>query len=161
MHAVDDIRRKGSTKNFSTRPGEGFQQEVRETYHQTNFRDVLAQVSDRKHFSMMPQILTIKMAKIDENMEVMAQIKMNVDTYDAQVKAQQSASECSDRELAPDRDEREDEIEETGLAHCAFGSAIPGSITSHNISNNFDTRIRRFLQDEFEIQIDTREHLHV
>lgn len=45
MHAPDDIRRKGATKNFSTRPGEGFQQEVREAFGQTNFREVLGQVS--------------------------------------------------------------------------------------------------------------------
>jgi hypothetical protein len=46
MHVIDDIRRKGATKNFSTRPGEGFQQEVRETYNQTNFRELQVQVSD-------------------------------------------------------------------------------------------------------------------
>lgn len=35
-HIVDDITQKGTTGNYSTRPGEGFIQEAKEAYHQTN-----------------------------------------------------------------------------------------------------------------------------
>jgi hypothetical protein len=44
-HILEDIRRKGTTNRGSTRPGEGFQQEVAEVYKQTNFKNVAPQAS--------------------------------------------------------------------------------------------------------------------
>ena len=32
LHVVDDIQQKGTTPNYSTRPGEGFQQEAVQAY---------------------------------------------------------------------------------------------------------------------------------
>lgn len=43
-HALADLRRKGCIDGYSTRPGEGFQQEVKQAYRQTNFKSVEAQV---------------------------------------------------------------------------------------------------------------------
>lgn len=43
-HIEDDITRKGTTGNYSTRPGEGFIQEAKEAYHQTNGKDAEQQV---------------------------------------------------------------------------------------------------------------------
>jgi hypothetical protein len=43
-HVIEDIVQKGTTDNFSTRPGEGFIQEVNEAYGQTNKRNADAQV---------------------------------------------------------------------------------------------------------------------
>ena len=37
---------KGTTDNFSTRPGEGFQQEAAQAYAQTNGKNAEHQVSD-------------------------------------------------------------------------------------------------------------------
>lgn len=43
-HVIDDIKEKGTTGNYSTRPGEGFLQEVEEAYNQTNKRNPDMQV---------------------------------------------------------------------------------------------------------------------
>ena len=47
-HVIEDIRQKGATPNFSTRLGEGFQQEVAEAYDQTNKRNPDRQVRIQK-----------------------------------------------------------------------------------------------------------------
>ncbi|KIJ48723.1 hypothetical protein M422DRAFT_162220, partial [Sphaerobolus stellatus SS14] len=44
IHLPEDLRAKGMTDNYSTRPGEGFQQEVQQAYDQTNFRNAEPQV---------------------------------------------------------------------------------------------------------------------
>jgi hypothetical protein len=43
-HIIEDIRRKGTTDNMSTRPGEGFQQEAAEAYEQSNKKQAEKQV---------------------------------------------------------------------------------------------------------------------
>lgn len=43
-HVDDDILTKGVTSNYVTRPGEGFQQEVKQLYRHTNFREAELQV---------------------------------------------------------------------------------------------------------------------
>ncbi|KIJ40358.1 hypothetical protein M422DRAFT_256913 [Sphaerobolus stellatus SS14] len=55
MHLPWDLRTKASTDNYTTRAGEGFQQEVQQAYDQTNFRNT------------EPQIV-----RIDENQEAIA-----------------------------------------------------------------------------------------
>ncbi|KIJ46835.1 hypothetical protein M422DRAFT_249579 [Sphaerobolus stellatus SS14] len=54
------------TENYTTRPGEGFQQEVKQAYNQTNVRETEQQ-----------------MVRIDENHEAIACFTMAVDSYDA------------------------------------------------------------------------------
>jgi hypothetical protein len=97
------------------------------------------------------------MTKIDENLEVMAQIKMNVDFYDAYLN---SLSE-RDPEFEPDRDEHENETEETEDSHCGFGSAVSGLTLSRQLPENFDSRLRAFLRQEFEITINDQELIQV
>lgn len=53
-HALVDLRRKGCIDNYSTRPGEGFQQEVKQAYRQTNFKNVEIQV--KTFSSILPKI---------------------------------------------------------------------------------------------------------
>lgn len=43
-HVIQDIREKGTTNNYSTRPGEGFHQEVQEAWEQTNGKNTDPQV---------------------------------------------------------------------------------------------------------------------
>lgn len=43
-HVVDDIQTKGALQNQSTRPSEGFQQEVKQQYNRTDKRAVERQV---------------------------------------------------------------------------------------------------------------------
>ncbi|KIJ48583.1 hypothetical protein M422DRAFT_162395 [Sphaerobolus stellatus SS14] len=65
-HLPFDLRSKASTDNYTTRPGEGFQQEVQQAFDQTNFRDTEPQ-----------------MTRIDENQEAIARITMAVEQYDS------------------------------------------------------------------------------
>ncbi len=44
-HVFQDIRQKGTTDNFSTRTGEGFQQEAAQAFEQTNMKNAEHQVS--------------------------------------------------------------------------------------------------------------------
>jgi len=52
-HVVKDIEQKGTTDNFSTRPGEGFIQEVNEAYKQTNKRNADRQVRSCRHKALV------------------------------------------------------------------------------------------------------------
>ncbi|KAG1789218.1 hypothetical protein EV424DRAFT_1550329 [Suillus variegatus] len=61
-HIIPDIRQKGTLDNYETRVGEGFHQEVQEAYKQTNCKDTEPQ-----------------MARIDENLEAVARIRMLID----------------------------------------------------------------------------------
>ncbi|KIJ58811.1 hypothetical protein HYDPIDRAFT_33775 [Hydnomerulius pinastri MD-312] len=61
-HVIEDIKQKGALNNYSTRPGEGFHQEVQEAYEQTNCKNTDPQ-----------------MARIDENQEAVAHIRMLID----------------------------------------------------------------------------------
>ncbi|KAA1474760.1 hypothetical protein DENSPDRAFT_906474 [Dentipellis sp. KUC8613] len=64
-HLPSDIRNKGATINYSTRPGEGFQREMKEAYRTTNFKDTERQMS-----------------QVDANMEAIAHIRLQVDDAD-------------------------------------------------------------------------------
>lgn len=58
-HVIEDIEQKGATNNFSTRPGEGFIQEVNEAYKQTNKRNADQQVRNfRNEIVITHNILT-------------------------------------------------------------------------------------------------------
>lgn len=43
-HVIQDIEERGTTNNFTTRPGEGFQQEAAQVYKRTNRKDTESQV---------------------------------------------------------------------------------------------------------------------
>ncbi|KAJ7079129.1 hypothetical protein B0H15DRAFT_859196 [Mycena belliarum] len=64
IHAIDDFVSKGTSRNMTTRVGEGFQQEVEKMYHKTNGKRAERQISLQ-----------------DENEEAMARIKMAVDEW--------------------------------------------------------------------------------
>ncbi|KAF8575048.1 hypothetical protein K439DRAFT_1623878 [Ramaria rubella] len=68
-HLGYDIVNKGATNNYSTRVGEGFQQEAQQAYIQTNGKKVEG-----------------RMITIDENQEAIACIRMTVDAYDIATK---------------------------------------------------------------------------
>ncbi|KAJ7826690.1 hypothetical protein B0H14DRAFT_3722265 [Mycena olivaceomarginata] len=65
-HVIPDIEDKGPPAGYSTRPGEGFHQEVKEAFNQTNFKNTDPQLT-----------------RIDENKEAFARIRMAIDEYDA------------------------------------------------------------------------------
>ncbi|KIJ43728.1 hypothetical protein M422DRAFT_169582, partial [Sphaerobolus stellatus SS14] len=84
MHLPWDLRAKASTDNYTTRPGEGFQQEVQQAYDQTNFRNTEPQ-----------------MVRIDENQEAIARITMAVEHYDRAKEALTEEENENDGEEAP------------------------------------------------------------
>ncbi|KIJ42288.1 hypothetical protein M422DRAFT_254693 [Sphaerobolus stellatus SS14] len=61
VHIPFDLRAKAAVDNYTTRPGEGFQQEVQQAYDQTNFRDTEPQ-----------------MVCIDENQECRKNLKCRI-----------------------------------------------------------------------------------
>ncbi|KIJ40757.1 hypothetical protein M422DRAFT_256168 [Sphaerobolus stellatus SS14] len=63
----------------STRPGEGFQQEVQQAYSQTNFKNTESQIT-----------------RIDENQEAIARIRMFVDLNDVEISKAMSAEDLTD-----------------------------------------------------------------
>lgn len=99
-----DIREKGTTDNFSTRIGEGFQQESAQAFGQTNMKNAEHQVSafDSWRHPKTPKFL-LKMSVIDEKQEAIASIRMAVDNDNLA----QLTSEDSDLKLCdvdPDLD---------------------------------------------------------
>ncbi|KIJ52257.1 hypothetical protein M422DRAFT_129242, partial [Sphaerobolus stellatus SS14] len=71
--------------NYTTRPGEGFQQEVQQAYDQTNFCDTEPQ-----------------MVCIDENQEAIARISMAVNSYDESQRAKNLEENENDGGEAPE-----------------------------------------------------------
>jgi hypothetical protein len=82
---------------------------------------------------------------------------MNLDLYDANLKSLAK----KDPKFEPDHEEHEDETDETDHSHCTFGSALPGRIPSHQLADNFDARLRKFLREEFGIAISDQEYIQV
>ncbi|KIJ31105.1 hypothetical protein M422DRAFT_267313 [Sphaerobolus stellatus SS14] len=130
IHLPGDLRAKGMTDNYSTRPGEGFQQEVQQAYDQTNFRNA------------EPQML-----KIDENQEVIARIRMSVDRLDAQSSLEREELDSTDDGPLASPSETE--------AHWALGSPLskcdPDRVEEANSQHpgfrRVTTRLTEFLSE--------------
>ncbi|KII90328.1 hypothetical protein PLICRDRAFT_107314, partial [Plicaturopsis crispa FD-325 SS-3] len=80
-HGPRDIRARGTTDNFSTRPGEGVQQEVREAYEETNGKNAESQMTRR-----------------DANHEAVARIRMTIDD-DERARMEANAAEPDDEDV--------------------------------------------------------------
>lgn len=106
-HVFQDIREKGTTDNFSTRIGEGFQQEAAQAFEQTNMKNAEHQVGafDSWRCPERPKFL-LKMSVIDEKQEAIACIRMAVDNNNlAQLNSDDS--DDSDLNVDPDMDSEE------------------------------------------------------
>ncbi|KZT29211.1 hypothetical protein NEOLEDRAFT_1086238 [Neolentinus lepideus HHB14362 ss-1] len=133
-HAPSDIRAKGTTDNYSTRPGEGFQQEASEAYEQTNRKGAEHQ-----------------MVRIDENQEAMAHIRMAVND-DASARSRKAHADEQDDDDFEDHGAMIDQRSES--QHWALG-APDGSWTNSRlweelaadkeVFRSFDTRLRNFI----------------
>ncbi|KAK6984567.1 hypothetical protein R3P38DRAFT_2575663, partial [Favolaschia claudopus] len=131
-HVIQDIRTKGTTNHFSTRPGEGFQQEAREAYNQTNFKDVVPQ-----------------MTRIDENQESIARIRMAIDEYEKQRTLDEK-----------EEDNIEESSNHSAITPASWRFGAPERITNsraftdilkalgHSIGD-FDTMLRDFIAETF------------
>ena len=148
-HIIEDIRRKGTTDNTSTRPGEGFQQEAAEAFEQTNKKNAEKQVCSLSitHFIIqVPLTLVIQMVKIDANQEAIALIRMAIDN-DNKSRIVQAETDINDRE--PDS-------EVLSLKqHWTFGSRSSTRLDSRVLEKqlasddhdfiSFDERLRSFI----------------
>ncbi|KAJ7754718.1 hypothetical protein B0H14DRAFT_2219703, partial [Mycena olivaceomarginata] len=90
-HIIDDLREKlkGTTNHQTTRLGEGFHQEVKEAYAQTNGKDE-----------------DPELARIDENREAAALIHMRINDSD---QAKQKATDKASAEEEPSEDTDSDQ----------------------------------------------------
>ncbi|KAF7314762.1 hypothetical protein MKEN_00950200 [Mycena kentingensis (nom. inval.)] len=137
-HVLKDIWDKGTTNHGSTRPGEGFQQEAKAAYEQTNRKEVERQ-----------------MVRHDEILESMARIRMNIDNHDRAIREELDA----DGDVDADDDLDEEPVDAVEDAHWAFGAPVPGGlknlrVLAHLMVNNpayadFDYRLRKHIQDEY------------
>ncbi|KAJ7709357.1 hypothetical protein B0H14DRAFT_2415016, partial [Mycena olivaceomarginata] len=144
-HAGSDIREKGATKNMSTRPGEGFQQEVTRHYNRTNGRDAERQ-----------------MVVIDENEEAMARLDMIVADAEA----------CENQKSEDTDDDADDTVEPAGSLTVHWRLSAPDNrMTSRRFEtemsrtaggeafNGFDIALRQFLSHHYPEQVITFEEI--
>ncbi|KAJ7663215.1 hypothetical protein DFH06DRAFT_1395296 [Mycena polygramma] len=121
-HVFDDITNKGVPTGYSTRPGEGFHQEVKEAFEQTNFKNT------------DPQL-----ARIDENKEAFARIRMAVDEYDT-LRSTEDVGE-----------DYEDFDREGSDLHWSLGSPlkwVTAETLQHELKDrNFAANLRTFLNE--------------
>lgn len=134
-HAVDDLRRKGCIDGYSTRPGEGFQQEVKQAYRQTNYKNVEAQ-----------------MVRIDENQEAVAQIRMFVDQFDT------ARESLNDEDLADEVIAREGHLIENNYSLGSRSATMKLSMveTHHRKDSNFSHFASKLLEFMDEIPQEQR-----
>jgi len=155
--AYEDIPLAGVTGNSTTRPGEGFQQEVKEIYLLTNRRNVEKQVSQENDSKSL--LRDEQMTNIDEDRELIAQIRMRCD----EAKKQEADREQQARGGEKGSDDttllEADDLETGGElnAHWQLGS---GSRSWRQISqfvesqygaiySELDMRLRAFIVAEY------------
>lgn len=84
-HVEEDIMQRGPTHNFSTLPGEGFQQEAAQAYKQTNGKNAELQVCtvfyQHTHQKRL-DLLFLKMTQKDQDLEAVATIRMAINDND-------------------------------------------------------------------------------
>ncbi|KZT42297.1 hypothetical protein SISSUDRAFT_1016075 [Sistotremastrum suecicum HHB10207 ss-3] len=115
-HALADVRLKGATHNYSARPGEGMIQEVKQAYEDSNGKNV-----------------EVRMALIDQDQEIMAQMNEWLKLYD-----KQSQMEDTDSDEEPEIESKlskstKDKVDLSPTTdHHALGSPIrAGRIVGH------------------------------
>ncbi|KIM72356.1 hypothetical protein PILCRDRAFT_93491 [Piloderma croceum F 1598] len=123
-HVIQDIEQKG----------EGFLQEVKEAYNQTNGKDA-----------------EVQMAKIDKNQEVIARIQMLIDEYD---KARQFR-DAKDEEL-PDEEEQQKSAE--NQCHWSLG-APDRLLTAKALEQLFEQTSPFFRQFDWKLKSFLRKYI--
>ncbi|KAF8520305.1 hypothetical protein JB92DRAFT_3285845 [Gautieria morchelliformis] len=132
-HLYYDITHKGATNNYTTRVGEGFQQEVQQAYLQTNFKN---------------------MTRIDEDQEAIASIYMAVDAYDLELQSQIE-------EGTESQDYRKRKKQQQSQGHWRLGSQQKGTTTQKLMTTfqdksafrNFHKNLIGYLRETFSEDI--------
>ncbi|KIJ33453.1 hypothetical protein M422DRAFT_264557 [Sphaerobolus stellatus SS14] len=134
IHLPEDIENKGCTENYSTRPGEGFQQEGSPASIWTNFKNTESQITH-----------------IDENQEAIACIRMFVDLHDEELSKAMSAEDLTDGNEPPPRPVR-----------CQDNYAVGSPLTKITIDilentkgnlplyRSFRSKLHEFLKSELD-----------
>ncbi|KIJ23362.1 hypothetical protein M422DRAFT_276077 [Sphaerobolus stellatus SS14] len=144
VHLPEDLRAKGSTINYTTRPGEGFQQEVQQAYNQTNFKNTETQ-----------------MTQIDENQEAIARIRTAVNTHDQLMAANLQEQDMTNGDGCP--------TPVVSKNHWALGSPLH-SISAKKYAlqyvgtlgfRNFEKKLLSFLSEHIDAPENLLEPLHI
>ncbi|KAJ7696268.1 hypothetical protein B0H17DRAFT_929612 [Mycena rosella] len=134
-HVIDDLREKGTTNHYTTRLGEGFHQEVKAAYGQTNGKNEDTQL-----------------ARLDENHEAIALIRMRVEKSDEALR--QKASEDEEDEDTADRGSTSDPGSSDDHWSCGASLAwttsniLEDQMRGDRLYANFDAKLRKLLADE-------------
>lgn len=149
-HGIDSIEDMGATPNQSTRPGEGFIQEVKQQYHRTNGRDVEKQVRKSFHPHCLARSVSWQMTTQDAWGEVIAQIRTAVDM----VTATKDSVAADSQESAPSR---EDAGTDNSHMRVSFGAPIgrwedarsveAQLLTLDDAFRGLDAKLRKFIAD--------------
>ncbi|KIJ49008.1 hypothetical protein M422DRAFT_246784, partial [Sphaerobolus stellatus SS14] len=144
LHLPEDLHAKGSTVSYTTRPREGFQQEVKQAYDQTNFKNTEPQ-----------------MTRIDENQEAIARIRTAVDIHDKLMDIALQEENITDGDECP-----EPIISQN---HWSLGSPLR-TISAKQFElrqvgrpgfGHFEKKLRSFLSDNIDAQEKPLEPLEI
>lgn len=129
-HVPQDIREKGTVDNFSTRYGEGFQQEAAQSFGQTNMKEAEHQ-----------------MCIIDEKQEAIARIRMAIDNDKKARLNLELAEDINEREVL----DLESESSTTWRFGSPEGKKMNLRVVAVNLANDnhqyrsLDERLRDFI----------------
>ncbi|PCH36191.1 hypothetical protein WOLCODRAFT_86299, partial [Wolfiporia cocos MD-104 SS10] len=93
QHAFQDIKEKGVTRNYNTKPNEKMHRSLKKAYQQTNYKDIADQILTRSH-----------------NHQVASLIRSRIDDYDAYIDYMKNGP-------------IQEDIDNDGLSNISFGSA--------------------------------------
>ena len=147
------MRNKGATDNFSTRTGEGFQQEAAQAFEQTNMKNAEHQVRFLQFVLLLAllvqvQLTNSKMCIIDEKQEAIARIRMAIDN-DKKVRLNLESAEDTAEDRAPL--DLEPESSKTWQLGSPEGKKTNFRITAADLSkddpcyHDLDKRLRDFI----------------
>ncbi|KAF7967343.1 hypothetical protein HWV62_34677 [Athelia sp. TMB] len=142
-HAASDIEQRGATQNFSTRPGEGFQQESAQAYEQTNRKNTDPQMS-----------------RYDQTLEALATIRMTVDAADARESPDANDTVPCQSDSTAD----EDQLATDANAHWSLGAPQKLVLISEIKTKEFpafERKLRLFLSDVTSDDTLTHEHIYI
>ncbi|KAF8263167.1 hypothetical protein EI94DRAFT_1598647 [Lactarius quietus] len=133
QHVGQDIKEKGTVDNFSTRIGEGVQQEAAQAFDQTNMKNAEHQ-----------------MAVIDEKLEAIARIRMAIDN---DIQARQIVSEGEADEAVTDNESalstRQWKFGSPEGKRVNFRALVEDRSKTHREYRDLDQRLRDFIAFHF------------
>ena len=86
MHAVDDIKAKGVTRNYNTKTNEKMHGPIKDSYHlRTNFKDVANQILGADHICFVSLLIRGYIDHLDDYNKKIQMDAVNSDTLDSKI----------------------------------------------------------------------------